>query len=82
MAGYQLDVTVTPHPTAPTPETEPEVSDEHSWLSRYGPALVAVGGTALVVIVAIAAAPETGGGSLAALPEAEALGAAAAAAAF
>jgi peptidoglycan hydrolase-like protein with peptidoglycan-binding domain len=78
--GFQLDVTVTPHPEpVGEPVGEPvEVTDEHSWLSRYGPALVAVGVTALVVVVAIAAAPETGGGSLLAIPEAEAMGAAAA----
>lgn len=69
--GFQLDVTVVPHPSAPS---EPEVNDEHSWLSRYAPAIEAAGVIVLVVAVAIAAAPETGGGSLVLISEAAELG--------
>ena len=72
--GYQLDVTVTPHPSVP--ETEPEVVDEPSWVSRYGPAILTGALVVLVVVVAVAAAPETGGGSLLLLTEAEEMGAA------
>jgi hypothetical protein len=63
--GYQLDVTVTPRVVA---EPEPVLEDEESWLAEYGPALAAVGVAALVVIVALAAAPETGGASLVLIP--------------
>ena len=74
--GYQLDVTVEPHP-APEPVPEPVTEDD--WVQHYAPALVAVGVATLIVVVAVAAAPETGGGSLALILEAEELGMAAAA---
>jgi peptidoglycan hydrolase-like protein with peptidoglycan-binding domain len=58
--GFQLDVTVTPNQQPdPEPVTEPEFQYQYEWL--------AVAGLALVAIVAIAAAPETGGASLALL---------------
>ncbi|BFU44706.1 peptidoglycan-binding protein [Krasilnikovia sp. MM14-A1004] len=59
--GFQLDVTVTPHPT---PEPAPEVEDERSWFEEYAPQILTGAAIALVVVVAVAAAPETGGGSL------------------
>jgi hypothetical protein len=58
--GFQLDVSVTPDVP---PETEPV--DVPSYEYNYG--WLAVAGFALVAVVAIAAAPETGGASLALL---------------
>jgi hypothetical protein len=60
--GYELEVTVTPHPQGGE-ERQQEVTDEQSWLSQHS-GLVATGAVVLVVVVAIALAPETGGGSL------------------
>lgn len=60
--GYELEITVTPHPQGGE-ERQQEVTDEQSWLSQHS-GLVAVGAVVLVVVVAIALAPETGGGSL------------------
>jgi hypothetical protein len=57
--GYELKVEVTPHQPV-----EPEPVDEHSWLQRHSGALLAVGAVGLVIVVAVALAPETGGGSL------------------
>lgn len=57
--GYELEVEVTPNE-----RVEPEPTDEHSWLSRHSHALIAIGVVGLVVVAAIALAPETGGGSL------------------
>ncbi|RZU54369.1 putative peptidoglycan binding protein [Krasilnikovia cinnamomea] len=63
--GFQLDVTVTPHPTS---EPAPEVQDERGWFEEYAPVILTGTVIALVVVVAIAAAPETGGGSLELIP--------------
>lgn len=57
--GWQLTVTVTPHQL---PEVEPV--DEPSWYEVYATELAVAAGVVLVVGVAIALAPETGGGSL------------------
>jgi hypothetical protein len=58
--GFQLDVTVIPDVPPPTaPETEYEFQTNNAWL--------AVAAFALIAAVAIAAAPETGGASLALL---------------
>jgi hypothetical protein len=56
---YELEVEVTPHR-----QSDPAPTDEHSWLSRHSGTLLGVGALALVVVVAVALAPETGGGSL------------------
>jgi len=61
--GFEIRVTVTPHPSPPQPEPEPV--DEESWFSRHAVALAAMG----VVILAVALAPETCGGSLVLLLE-------------
>jgi hypothetical protein len=59
--GFELRVTVTPHPTT-GPEPEP-VMDEEGWFERHKEPLAVLGVVALVAL-AIALAPETGGGSL------------------
>ncbi|GAB1691881.1 peptidoglycan-binding domain-containing protein [Krasilnikovia sp. M28-CT-15] len=63
--GFQLDVTVTPHPA---PEPAPEVQDERSWFEEYAPVILTGAAIALVVVVSVAAAPETGGASLELIP--------------
>lgn len=58
-AGFEMKVTVTPHPRSqPAP-----VDTQQNWFQAHAGALAAVGGIILVGI-AVAAAPETGGGSL------------------
>jgi hypothetical protein len=59
--GFELRVTVTPHPTT-GPEPDP-VLDEEDWFERHREPLAVLGVVALVAL-AIALAPETGGGSL------------------
>jgi len=59
--GYELRVTVTPHPRG---QPEPvQVTDEEGWFSRNAVPLAVIGGIVLVGI-AIALIPATGGGSL------------------
>ena len=65
--GFELRVTVTPRPGA---GDSTEVVDEESWFSRHAQALAIIGAVSLAVavaVVAITAAPATGGASLALL---------------
>lgn len=59
--GFELRVTVTPH--LGPPQLDPVPIDEESWFSRHAGALAAVG-VVILVVAAVALAPETGGGSL------------------
>lgn len=58
--GFELRVTVTPHPDF---KESPAVYDQESWFAENEKPLLAIGAL-LLVGMAIAAAPATGGGSL------------------
>jgi peptidoglycan hydrolase-like protein with peptidoglycan-binding domain len=60
--GYELKVATTPHP--PVQPAEPWYDSVADWVSDHAEVIVGVGAVVLITTVAIAAAPETGGGSL------------------